>query len=129
VFPEEDLEEELKRCPSIEAFAVRPIKDADGDEQIGIVIKQRAEEALRRGVLTLGQLHAVLKDEIYRALDGKPDYMKRLDFCLTELKKRRLRRPGQKHDGRPRSTQERVPARHRVQPDLRQRPAVNLRVE
>ena len=86
VFPEEDLEEELARCPCIEEFAVRAITGADGEEQIGVIIKPDASVLFARGVRTLGALHALLKEEITEALRGKPDYVRRLDFCVTELR-------------------------------------------
>ena len=86
VFPEEDLYEELAGCGSIEEFTVRAIRDADGVEKIGIIIKPNAEALLRRGVATVGELYRVIKDEITAALREKPDYMKQFDFCLTELR-------------------------------------------
>lgn len=86
VFPEEDLNEELEGCESIEEFTVRAIRDAGGVEKIGIIIKPNVETLQRRGVATFGELCRVVKDEITAALRDKPDYMKQFDFCLTELR-------------------------------------------
>jgi len=86
VFPEEDMEEELARCQSIEEFAVRAITGSDGQEQIGLIVKPRVEVLIERGVATLGELLGLLKQEIDEALRGKPDYVRRLDFCTTELR-------------------------------------------
>ena len=86
VFPEQDLYEALAGCRSIEEFTVRAVRDAGGAEKIGIIIKPDAESLRRGGVATLGELYRVIKDEITRALREKPDYMRRFDFCLTELR-------------------------------------------
>jgi long-chain acyl-CoA synthetase len=83
VFPEQDLDEELSRCPTIREFAVRPIEDESGREKIGIVIRPNLGELKARGVRTLGELYAAIKKDLDDALDGKPDYMKEYDFCLT----------------------------------------------
>jgi len=90
VFPEEDMEEELSRCASIEEFAVRSITNAEGEEQVGIIIKPRVETVTGRGVKTFGELYALVKGEMDEALRDKPDYVRRLDFCLTELREGRF---------------------------------------
>jgi len=86
VFPEEDLYEPLARCPSIAEFTARAIQDADGSETIGLIIKPNVEAICLRGVRTLGELYRLIKREITHALRDKPDYMRRFDFCLTELR-------------------------------------------
>jgi long-chain acyl-CoA synthetase len=86
VFPEEDLCEDLARCPLIEEFAVRAITDRHGTETIGIILKPNAEALRGRGPATVGELFALLKREMDNALKDKPDYMRRFDFCLTELR-------------------------------------------
>jgi len=86
VFPEEDLAEPLSTCPSIEEFAVRPITGADGRETIGIIVRPAAAALRARGVSTFKDLYALLKDEMLRALRDRPAYMRRFDFCLTELR-------------------------------------------
>jgi long-chain acyl-CoA synthetase len=91
VFPEDDLEEELSRCPTIQEFAVRPIPaggrlggsdEADG-EKVGIIVRPNVEELAGRGVKTVGELYAVIKRDIDEALGDKPGYMRQYDFCLT----------------------------------------------
>jgi len=86
VFPEDDMAEELAACPSIEQAVVRAVTDAKGRETIGIIVKPRAEAIRERGVGTVGELYALLKDEITWALRDKPDYMRRFELCLTELR-------------------------------------------
>lgn len=86
VFPEEDLNDALASCPCIEEFAVRAVSDAGGEEKIGIIIKPDAGVLLQRGAATVGGLYQLIKDEITEALSAKPDYMKKFDFCLTELR-------------------------------------------
>lgn len=83
VFPEQDLDEELSRCPTIQEFAVRPIEAESGREKIGIVIRPNLDELKARGVRTLGELYAAIKKDVDRALADKPHYMKEYDFCLT----------------------------------------------
>lgn len=83
VFPEDDLEEELSQCATIEEFAIRPIADATGAEKIGIIIRPDREELKRRDIRTLGDLYDAIKNDIAQALRDKPDYMKQYDFCLT----------------------------------------------
>ena len=90
VFPEEDLSEELSRCLSIEEFTVRAITDRRGVETIGIILKPNADVLRARGLTTVAELHKLLKDEITGALKDKPDYMRRFDFCLTELRNGRF---------------------------------------
>ena len=84
VFPEDDLEEDLSRCPTIEEFIVRPIADEGGAEKIGIVVRPAIGELSARGVATLGGLYAAVKRDIDDALRDKPAYMRRYDFCLTQ---------------------------------------------
>jgi len=84
VFPEEDLYEELLACPCIEEFAVRAIRDENGAEKIGIVIKPDREALAARGVATVGEMYEATKAELTAALQQKPAYVKRFDFCLTE---------------------------------------------
>jgi long-chain acyl-CoA synthetase len=81
VFPEDDLEEPVASCRTIAEFAVRPIRDASGDEQIGIVVRPNLEELA--GVQTLGELYGAVKKDIDGALAGKPSHLKQYDFCLT----------------------------------------------
>jgi long-chain acyl-CoA synthetase len=83
VFPEDDLEEELSRCPTIRAFAVRAIPDEGGAEKIGIVIQPDADALKSLGIRTLGEVYAAIKKEIDESLRGKPDHLRRYDFCLT----------------------------------------------
>ena len=85
VFPEEDLEDKLSTIDLIDEFVVREITDGDGDEQIGIVIKPDEEQIVRKGVSSFGELHRSIKTAIDGALEDKPDYMRRYDFCLTEF--------------------------------------------
>ncbi|MCK4375892.1 MAG: AMP-binding protein, partial [Candidatus Brocadiae bacterium] len=84
VFPEDDLEEELSQCATIEEFAIRPVSDEGGAEKIGIIVRPNVKELDSLGVETLGELYGAIKKDIDEALRGKPDYMKRYDFCLTE---------------------------------------------
>ena len=86
VFPEEDLHEDLARCPSVDEFAVRAVRDAQGVETIGIIIRPNAELLRERGVATFGELYEMIKGEITEALSDRPDYMRRFDFCITELR-------------------------------------------
>ena len=83
VFPEDDLDEELSRCATIEEFAVRPIADEGGAEQIGIVVRPNPDALKERGVRTLADLYGAVKQDMDAALRHKPDYMRRYDFCLT----------------------------------------------
>ncbi|MCK4283247.1 MAG: AMP-binding protein [Candidatus Brocadiae bacterium] len=83
VFPEDDLEEELALCTSIDEFAIRPISDEAGAEKIGIIIRPNVEALRQSGVETMAQLYGTVKKDIERALREKPDYMKQYDFCLT----------------------------------------------
>jgi long-chain acyl-CoA synthetase len=85
VFPEEDLSEDLAQCPCIEQFVVRAITDG-GEEKIGIIVKPDADVLRERGIGTVREMYAALKAEIAEALAGKPDYVRRFDFCLTELR-------------------------------------------
>jgi long-chain acyl-CoA synthetase len=86
VFPEEDLWDALDGVDLIEEFAVRAIPDGKGGEQIGIMIKPDEELILQRDLETFGDLYAALKEEITAALAHAPAYMKKYDFCLTELR-------------------------------------------
>jgi len=83
VFPEQDLDEDLSRCPTIQEFAIRPIEDESGREKIGIVIRPNLDALKAGGARTLGELYAEIKADLDRALAGKPDYMREYDFCLT----------------------------------------------
>ncbi len=83
VFPEDDLEEELSQCATLQEFAVRPIADEGGAEQIGIVVRPNLEGLRRRRLRTLADLYGAVKQDIDAALQHKPDYMRRYDFCLT----------------------------------------------
>lgn len=84
VFPEDDLEEALRRCPTMEEFTVRPIADQSGAEKIGIIVRPNTEELTRRNVRTLGDVYHAIKADIDQALTGKPDYLRQYDFCLTK---------------------------------------------
>ncbi len=81
VFPEEELEEEVSSCRTIEEFAIRPIADEDGQEGIGMVIRPNLEALA--GVRTVGELYDAVKRDIDEALRSKPIYLKHYDFCLT----------------------------------------------
>jgi len=83
VFPEQDLEEELSRCALVEEFTVRAAAGEDGAETIGIIVRPRLEELKCRGIRTLGALYVAVKHEIDAALEGKADYMRRYELCLT----------------------------------------------
>jgi long-chain acyl-CoA synthetase len=91
VFPEDDLEEELSRCPTIQGFTVRPIpasgrlsgSDGADGEKIGIIVRPNVEELAGRGVKTVGELYAAIKQDIDEALGDKPGYVRQYDFCLT----------------------------------------------
>ncbi|MBS3762046.1 MAG: AMP-binding protein, partial [Planctomycetes bacterium] len=85
VFPEEDLAPALAACPTIDEFTVRAIQNRDGEEQIGVIIKPDEETIARRKIRTHGQLYENLKSELNAALENKPGYLRRFDFCVTEL--------------------------------------------
>ncbi|MFW6189297.1 MAG: AMP-binding protein [Planctomycetota bacterium] len=82
VFPEEDLEGALRRCPAVDQFAVRPVADGAG-EKIGIIIRPDVEELRDRDVTTRAELYAAVKADIDAALRGRPHYLRQYDFCLT----------------------------------------------
>jgi hypothetical protein len=83
VFPEQDLEEELAHCPTVEEFAIRAVGDEERGERIGIIIRPDIEVLRERGVTNLSGLYGAIKADIDEALGEKPDYMKQYDFCLT----------------------------------------------
>ncbi|MHC4789158.1 MAG: AMP-binding protein, partial [Planctomycetota bacterium] len=83
IFPEDDLEEEISRCATIEEFAIRPVTAGGDAERIGIIVRPSVEELARRGVGTVGQLCAAIKADVDEALAAKPPYMRRYEFCLT----------------------------------------------
>lgn len=87
VFPEEDLLEDIERCGCVEECTARPVRQegSEAGEKIGIIIKPEMDYLRTKGVSTVGELYALLKDEITAALAHKPDYMKRFEFCVTEL--------------------------------------------
>ncbi len=84
IFPEEELEEPLSACETIDEFAVRPVSEpeGDGEERIGIIVRPDLEAV--RDAETLGQLYGTIKRDIDRALAGGPGYLRQYDFCLTE---------------------------------------------
>ncbi len=84
VFPEDDLQDALSGCPTIDEFAVRAVTGDDDAERIGIIIRPNVEEIRSRNASTVGELYAAVKGDIDRALEGKPAYMRQYDFCLTE---------------------------------------------
>jgi len=81
VFPEEQLDEPLRRCRTIQEAAVRPIRDAQDREQIGLALRPNLAEV--REAKTLGELYSTIKRDIDAALEGGPAYLKRYDFCLS----------------------------------------------
>ena len=86
VFPEEDLWDALDGVELIDEFAVRAIPDGSGGEQIGIMIKPDEERIVEQEMETFGELYRTLKEEVTAALAHAPAYMKKYDFCLTELR-------------------------------------------
>ncbi|MFO7955595.1 MAG: AMP-binding protein [Candidatus Brocadiia bacterium] len=82
VFPEEDLEEPLSECETIEEFAVRPITDQSGSERIGIIVRPALEQV--REAETMGELYRLIKRDIDEALARGPGYLRHYSFCLTK---------------------------------------------
>ncbi len=99
VFPEQELDEPLSGCLTLDEFAVRPIGTPDGGEGVGIVVRPDLKHVSE--ARTTGQLYARIKRDIDSALQGLPAYLRRYDFCLTEwrgeefaeLKKNTMGRP------------------------------------
>jgi long-chain acyl-CoA synthetase len=81
VFPEDELQEDISRCETIDEFAIRPITDADGRERIGIIVRPDREAVA--GAATVGELYGLVKRDIDAALRGKPTYLRHYQFCLT----------------------------------------------
>jgi long-chain acyl-CoA synthetase len=83
VFPEDDLDEPLSHCETIEEFAVRPVADEDGAEKIGIVVRPCVEALRERGVRTVGELCEAVRADVQAALRDSPSYVKHYELCLT----------------------------------------------
>ncbi len=81
VFPEQEVDERLSRCSTIEEFAVRPIEDARGNEKIGIILRPNLEQV--QEAETLAELYRAIKKDIDRAFQRGPAYLKQYGFCLT----------------------------------------------